>query len=612
MKHFLTVLLCLFLWGCTPRNQAVPTEPAPQVPNEPAFAGMYDPSHPMEARYPGQIRCYPLTQRNVHGLLSFGTDILTLSGQGNTTLTLLSDNELRIAAARTVGFQLTQEDPSLRVHHDCISFFDPRQQETILLDPRLQEIRTIAVPREISGRPILSADTKTLYYCTPWAVVAWDLESGIRRTVKELQYDSQELTALHWDDRMLECTVTDGDHTQVLLLSAENGAEHQSLPEDTILKTGDSGYFFSRYDGFQNLIVFSADSSEKTLLFPEHPADDLYYLETVPSAVTVRDTDRGICLEHYELQTGLRTGSVTLDKFQKPKNIVCGDDHAVYILVYDPAADCDTLYRWDISAAATLSTEIYTFPYHGKDAPDEEALERCRQYADSIGRKYGITVKIWKEASSLQPWDYRFEPEYLAPVLQRELELLDQRLSGYPEEILRQTVSRFDELTLCLVRNISGSESCDSLHTATGIQFFEDRKAFVAIATGKHSEQALYHELYHVMETQILTKSSALDQWEALNPMDFSYGSGDVPQAYLQGQTRAFVDSYSTTYPKEDRARILENAMLTEKEDLFRSEYMQRKLSTLCLGIREAYGLKKLEEVLPWEQYLAIPLLPNP
>ena len=37
---------------------------------------------------------------------------------------------------------------------------------------------------------------------------------------------------------------------------------------------------------------------------------------------------------------------------------------------------------------------------------------------------------------------------------------------------------------------------------------------------------------------------------------------------------------------------------------------MQRKLTALCQGIREAYGLKKLEETLPWEQYLSTPLSP--
>jgi hypothetical protein len=127
---------------------------------------------------------------------------------------------------------------------------------------------------------------------------------------------------------------------------------------------------------------------------------------------------------------------------------------------------------------------------------------------------------------------------------------------------------------------------------------------------GNHSEQALYHELYHVMETHILTNSSALDPWEDLNPTDFTYGQEGLPDIYLQGQTQAFVDRYSTQSPKEDRARVFENAMLSGKHSVFRSEYMQRKLTAICTGIREAYKLKKHPEVLPWEQYLVNPLVP--
>ena len=115
------------------------------------------------------------------------------------------------------------------------------------------------------------------------------------------------------------------------------------------------------------------------------------------------------------------------------------------------------------------------------------------------------------------------------------------------------------------------------------------------------------------METHILTESSGLDVWESLNPAGFTYGSSqENPDIYLQGQTRAFVDRYSMYYLKEDRARILENAILPGKQDLFRSEYMQRKLTAMCSAIREAYGLKKHPEILPWEQYLINPLTPKP
>jgi len=133
----------------------------------------------------------------------------------------------------------------------------------------------------------------------------------------------------------------------------------------------------------------------------------------------------------------------------------------------------------------------------------------------------------------------------------------------------------------------------------------------VVIAVGKYSEQALYHELYHVMETHILTESTALDQWNSLNPPGFTYDNGYHSDRdsgiYLQGDSRAFVDTYSMSFPKEDRARILEYAMLPDNRDLFSSEIMQEKLTAICRGIREAYRLKEYEKPLLWEQYLQQP-----
>ena len=62
------------------------------------------------------------------------------------------------------------------------------------------------------------------------------------------------------------------------------------------------------------------------------------------------------------------------------------------------------------------------------------------------------------------------------------------------------------------------------------------------------------------------------------------------------------------TYPKEDRARLMEYAMMPENESYFITDTMQAKLRTLCLAIREAYDLETATESFLWEQYLAEPI----
>lgn len=614
MKRLTLVLLCLLLCGCARKAPAASPETVTEPTAVSGNADLYDPNHPMEQSYPGLVRAYPLTLRKAHGIRALGKDVLILSGQGSTTLTVFTGEDLYEAASLTLDFFLKQEDPSLQIHRSSLSYFDPARNEIIELDHRLQEIRRIAAPDNLSGKPILSSEENILYYCTDWSVTAWDLESGIRRTVKELSYEQQELTGLHQNGQILECTIRNNGVTSKLLLSADQGLEIKTLPEDTMVATMDGRYFFALTSGYQNLLVFGKADGSPELLLPDSVWKQQFYLPEDHAVVTVLPSAAGTQLHYYELNTGILRTSLTLDPLQTPKNMVNCKGHAVYILTYDPAGDCDMLLRWDVLRQPPDSANVtsYKTDYRNPDDPDLEALEKCREYARAIGKKYGITLRVWEDALAVQPWDYRFTPEHLVPVLQKELALLDQRLAQYPETVLQQTKAHFAGLTICLVRQITGTGDKNALSSATGIQFFEDKEAYVVITTGKHAEQALYHELYHVMETHLLTETTALDRWEAINPAGFVYGrSPQDADMYLQGQTRAFVDRYSMGAVKEDRARILENAMLQGKEEVFRSEYMQRKLVALCTGIREAYGLKKHPQVLPWEQYLVTPLAPK-
>jgi hypothetical protein len=66
------------------------------------------------------------------------------------------------------------------------------------------------------------------------------------------------------------------------------------------------------------------------------------------------------------------------------------------------------------------------------------------------------------------------------------------------------------------------------------------------------------------------------------------------------------------SFPKEDRARIMEYASTPDNESYFATVTMQKKLKQLCLGIRKAFGLQKCTEEFLWEQYLDTPIAYQP
>ena len=58
------------------------------------------------------------------------------------------------------------------------------------------------------------------------------------------------------------------------------------------------------------------------------------------------------------------------------------------------------------------------------------------------------------------------------------------------------------------------------------------------------------------------------------------------------------------SYAKEDRGQIFAYACMEGNEEYFRAPVIQEKLKRISKGIREAFGLKDVEDAFLWEQYI--------
>ena len=591
MKRLMPLfLLCLLLCGCG--RQTLPDE-APAEPMESAAGSVTVPEE-----YGGTVRTVPLNLRTVRGLRVFNGNILLLSGCDATELVLLEGENQQELARLILEFPLEQEGITLHTG-GILSFFDPVARETLVLDSRLKEIRRIPAPDALSGTPILSDDGKILYYCTASHVRAWDLETGIRRCVKEMAFPGQRLQAVLPEGNILQ---VETEEAETLFLYSEDGRLLYRGEGSYTVTQREGRYYATIPSGGYRLAVFGQE--EPRLLFPQDPSAQLHYLPRHHGALTaVQTADCRVRLDHYSLSSGCRSGSLDLGAYQMPKSAECLDADTILLLTYDPDADRDILTFWEPGNTAPPSGTGYIHPYPTTD------LTQCRRHAEALEQRFGIRILIGEEAADAAPRDYRFSPETLAPVVQQELALLEQRLSHFPETVLQQTAAHFSSLNLCLIRSL---ERLGDSHpeASAGVQYLSGTDAYIAFTQGPLSEQTLYHELFHLMEIHIFSESKALDQWNSLNPAGFSYdydyAANTVRDSgvYLFEEHRAFVDTYAMSFPREDRARILEHAMLPGQEALFRPTAMQRKLRTLCQGIRDSYALKGHPETFLWEQYL--------
>ena len=590
------ILACLLLTGCALSRDA---EPADVVSFQPVQSvGYYQPDSDMELAT-GCVRTYPLENHADVQFEIWGEDVLLFSeSEDGTMLTRLTGSNLYAAASCTLNLHLPPDDPSVCIIGDHLWY--PSQRELICLDRDFQEIRRIPFPPDAESPPLLTPDERLLYYCAGTAVRELDLGSGINRIVRENGNSPITLRGLHFDGRVLECDA----EGSTLFLSAEDGSI-LGKSQDIQFYSGSQWYFARITDGITRPCLFGRAMESPSLL--EIQAESFWFLPALHSVAAAGFGVEGYTIALYDLSAGSRIADLTLPVCGQIVQIQAADLGHTYILTQQEQRFI--LYGWDCQQLPAETGDSAAAPYHSRDNPDLTGLQVCRSQAEQITASYGVEVLIHEEAAALSSPAYDLEPEHLVDVLSDQLDRVEACLSQYPVQMLQTLTEHFGGITLLLVRQVQASAGSGNPQSLSGALFWENNRVCIAISAGDAVEYALYSQLYQLMDTIILNKSVALDQWETLNPAGFQYAFGqsteDVSQEYLRGETMAFANRQAMNSPKEDRGAVMACAMMPNNGEIFSAAIMQRKLEALCTGIRRAFGLRKSRETFPWEQYLA-------
>lgn len=618
MKRRIAALLalCCILVGCTAEQSDAETTVPQETTESTESGGLYESGSAWESESAGAVRCYPLGTSNVTvKCCAFGDNILLVtSTEESTAVSVLGGKNLAVVT----GTQLEAVDAdalSLQVSGSTVSYYDSHLQRCARLDAGLRTTAHYDLPEAAVGSPLLTADGKYLYYCTSGGVRVLDTESGIDRVLREMQGDSFSVTGLLLNGTVLECRRSGDGMQTTVFLSTENG---QLLGytdyEIRTCSNGDKYYVNHAENGLLSRVKYGESGGTAYTLELPSSQTLLGFLPEADAAVAYTYENTTLCLHRYDLASGRRTACVTLTQAGIPSTVFDAPNGGIYFLTTDAQTQENILCLWSPEESPVGDDTVYAELYYTQDAPDSEGLAECRTLAQQIGEKHGLQILVGEDAVTVQPWDYSLREEYLVPIIRRELALLDERLSHYPDGVLSTLASNFDSVTILLVRSISGTAESGSLATVAGLQFWDENRGYLALCTTQDTEYSLYHELCHMIDTQVLSCTNAYDKWNSFNPSDFSYDNSYAANAvrdgskYLTPGSEAFIDTYSMSYAKEDRARIMEYAMTDGHETLFRSSILQSKLKQICIGIREAFGLENSTEQFLWEQYLWTPL----
>ncbi len=618
MRKALALLLLTAIFtlaGCYHSALYPTTDPTGQISTIPPttqqmlpLRELYLPNSSMEMQTNGAVLCYEPDPGEHQMLAQMGEDVLLVSTTGTdggtVILTRITGANGGVKCQTRISCDTALFMRTLQVSSDALGYYDENNGCVVMLNGLLQETKRVVLPSNRIGAPAISPDLRMIYYSTATEVRALDVQTESARLLREHSYPELIMGSVCFDDGQLLCYVTEEDFDKyAAFISTKNGAITATDSQMLSFEGSGNRFFLNRREGSVQEYLYG-DYGQQVREFYPRQQGRCYWLPVSESVVVASEMANGeFTLDGYDLAGGLRNATTVLSGIAACDNFVSGSEEGiVWFLTYDSENGKEYLCRWDMSMSPVADQAQYTSVHYTADNPDVDRLTYCGMLAQRLADKYSVEI-TFLEAEMVNPPEYTLEAEFQARAIETGLTTLEKALSLFPESFVARLADMSADglIHIQLVRSISGDP--------VGLQYWLDGNSYVALELGDTLEQSFFHELYHVMDSYLIGNSGYLDRWDDNNPKSFDYlydysGFEALKDSkYLSGDEQAFIDAYSMTYPKEDRARIFEYALMEGNEEIFFSKTMQSKLSLLCTAIRDAFDLEENFR-FRWEEYL--------
>lgn len=269
------------------------------------------------------------------------------------------------------------------------------------------------------------------------------------------------------------------------------------------------------------------------------------------------------------------------------------------------------LMFWDVDAE-TEGEDLQTVPL-GTAQPSEPVVEQqLYERAEQLSQRFGVDIRIAEQCSM----DYTtFDTSVLKdPMYIREdLNMLENVLSCYPNGFFSQLCfGSIESIRFEIVGDLTRKEGVDDRQDTVG-GFAQNMGSYYLVALDGYTTQEgmIYHEISHIIDKRLawdaLLREDALyseEAWLALQPKGFEYGESYIDVTQGQYDVDYFVSDYSMTFPTEDRAELMQEAMSGISWPFEPGTGCRAKLQFYADCIRDCFDTEGWPEITRWEQVL--------
>ncbi len=614
MTRWLIVALAivLLLSGCANNGSTSDEEAtdAMQQTQTTVNTGLYQPQH-IETDTSGAIRCFPLKKKDYYGCVKFGEDLLLLRDDEGTQISLYQGQNLEFVKSVSLGEGVTPTMEQIYINEQGLGYFDSKNRAIVFLNEDLVEIGRVYLPEDMHELAWMTPNWKTVYYCSDAGICALDLQTHISRVLYAQEALSQEVTGIFGDGKAIryEVSLKEGKSKTLLIDTATGLVLKEGKFLNDLQTSGDHYYLPKTTWGVLQLKF--GNGEENKVLWPEEKGAETHVLFPNRAAVTIQYLDdeeqnQATSLSYYDLESGLRTAKIKLEWTTKVWNLYGDGNGGVWM--FAEYLNQNVLFYWDTAKSVNTEETVYTAPFYTAENPDEAGLKNTAAAAKKIAKEFGVEILIWEDAVKAAPNDQFFTGQHITQVYDKYLPKLKKLLAKFPEDFFTQTTDK--KLKILLVKEISGVPAWGTLKSSTITQYWKKDVPYIALTMDRNFEKNFYHAVGLFLETQVLSHSSSYYEWFKLNPKGFTYDNSYIKNLkrkdtqYLTRKNPYFIDLFSMSYAKEDRAMIFQYACTPGNEKYFDTKILYRKMERICEGIRTAFDLEDVKTEFLWEQYL--------
>lgn len=290
------------------------------------------------------------------------------------------------------------------------------------------------------------------------------------------------------------------------------------------------------------------------------------------------------------------------------------EEYGGFLLITRTNADHCKLYFWDTTIPVP-GKDLTLTPYDGSIPVGKSVSQELFDRAKAMSERYGVDIRI-ADQCQLEYDEYISAPVTDEEELSWALDKLENALSTYPEGLFDQLrYGDIRSIRIELIQQLTRTDWPEDAAFAVFNGFAQEMgDTYLVVVDIYNSDEATYfHEFAHIIDQRLHWDTGhrsdarySEEYWLVkLQPegFDYSYSYSELPEnidQWLYSDTPWFLDSYSCTYPTEDRARIMEYAMMGWNWD-FQFEPLYDKLDYLSLCIRDCFDTTGWPEVTAWE-----------